>query len=361
MARTTTSGPVPRPVPTYPGAVSTATDPTRRTGRPADPTAPVDRPRVDRLTWALAVANLVAQIGIIVTGGAVRLTGSGLGCSQWPMCEPGSFTPVFHEATSIHPYIEFGNRTLTGVLSVIAVALLWAVYRREPTASRPASLRRLAWLPLAGIALQAVIGGITVWYDLHPAIVGSHMLISLGLVAISAYLLVRLRSADGPVVALTPSSWRPLPWVLALAAAAVVVLGTVVTGTGPHSGDEDEAFRYALDPLVVTRAHSASVWLFVAVIAAGAVLLVRRREDAALAGARGAWWGLLAVTVLEALIGYTQYFNGLPEVLVGLHMLGAALVVVATTFACSTLFSRRELAAAELGASEPAAAAPAAG
>ena len=361
MARTTPWGPVPRRTSTYPGAVSTATDPTRRTGRPADPTAPVDRSRVDRLTWALAVANLLAQIGIIVTGGAVRLTGSGLGCSQWPLCEPGSFTPVFHEATSIHPYIEFGNRTLTGVLSVIAVALLWAIYRREPTASRPASLRRLAWLPLAGIALQAVIGGITVWYDLHPAIVGSHMLISLALVSISAYLLVRLRSADGPASAVTPSSWRPLPWVLAAAAAAVVVLGTVVTGTGPHSGDQDEAFRYALDPLLVTRAHSGAVWLFVAVIVVGAALLVRRRDDAALARARRAWWGLLAVTVLEALIGYTQYFNGLPEVLVGLHMLGAALVVVATTFACSTLFSRGELPASELGTGEPAATAPSAG
>jgi heme a synthase len=321
--------------------VSTATDPTRRTGRPADPTAPERRARVDRLTWALAVANLVAQIGIIVTGGAVRLTGSGLGCSSWPMCEPGSFTPVFHEATSIHPYIEFGNRTLTGVLSVIAVALVWAVYRREPTASRPAGLRRLAWVPLAGIALQAVIGGITVWYDLHPAIVGSHMLISLALVAVSAYLLVRLRSADGPAVALTPSSWRPLPWVLAVVSAAVVILGTVVTGTGPHSGDEEAAFRYALDPLLITRAHSASVWLFVAVIAVGAVLLVRHHDDAALAPARRAWWSLVAVTAVEGIIGYTQYFNGLPEILVGLHMLGAALVVVATTFACSALFTRR--------------------
>ncbi|PFG38334.1 cytochrome c oxidase assembly protein subunit 15 [Georgenia soli] len=332
--------------------MSTATDPTRRDGRPADLTAPADRVppsdravRVDRLTWGLAVANLVAQIGIIVTGGAVRLTDSGLGCSSWPMCEPGSFTPVFHEATSIHPYIEFGNRTLTGVLSVIAVALLVAVYRREPTASRPARLRRLAWVPLVGIALQAVIGGITVWYDLHPAIVGSHMLISLALVAVSAYLLVRLRSADGPAAALMPSSWRPLPWVLALAAAAVVVLGTVVTGAGPHSGDQEQAFRYAVDPLPVTRAHAASVWVFVAVIAAGAVLLVRRRGDTSLDGARRAWWGLLAVTVLEGVIGYTQYFTGLPEILVGLHMLGAALVVVATTFACSALYARRELAA----------------
>ncbi|MPV35806.1 cytochrome oxidase assembly protein [Georgenia subflava] len=290
----------------------------------------------------MAVANLIAQIGIIVTGGAVRLTGSGLGCSEWPMCEPGSFTPVFHEATSIHPYIEFGNRTITGVLTVIAVALLWAVYRREPVASRPGGVKALAWVVLGGIALQAVIGGITVWVDLHPAIVGSHMLISLALVAVSAYLLVRLRSADGPARPLLAGPARVLPWLLATLAALMVALGTVVTGTGPHSGDEDAAFRYALDPLIVTRAHALSVWLFVAVAVAGAVLLLRRRTDPSLDGARRAWWWLLAVTLAEGVIGYTQYFTGLPEVLVGLHMLGAALVVTTATFACSGLYSRSE-------------------
>ncbi|MFH5822655.1 heme A synthase [Georgenia sp. AZ-5] len=306
------------------------------------PLAPAP-PRVDRLTWALAVANLAAQVGIIVTGGAVRLTGSGLGCSTWPMCEPGSFTPVFHEATSIHPYIEFGNRTLTGVLGVIAVALLWAVYRRQPTASRPAALRRLAWLPLVGIALQAVVGGITVWVDLHPAVVGSHMLISLALVALSTYLLVRLRQGDGPVERLAPPALRQLPWVLAALVAAVVALGTVVTGAGPHSGDEDAAFRYALDPLTVTKLHSGSVWLLVIVAVAAAVVLGRSRGDRRLDRARRAWPWFLAVLALEGVIGYTQHVLGLPELLVGLHMLGAALVVVAATYACSAFYIRDEL------------------
>ena len=121
---------------------------------------------VDRLTRNLAIANLVAQIVIIVTGGAVRLTGSGLGCSQWPLCEPGQFTPVFHEESTIHPYIEFGNRTLTGVLAVIAVALLLAVYSRPATRDRREVIK-LAWLPLIGIAIQAVVGGITVLSLIH--------------------------------------------------------------------------------------------------------------------------------------------------------------------------------------------------
>ncbi|WP_240645740.1 heme A synthase [Georgenia sp. SYP-B2076] len=310
------------------------------TGATAGATRPADR--VDRLTWALAVANLVAQVGIIVTGGAVRLTGSGLGCSSWPMCEPGSFTPELHAATSIHPYIEFGNRTLTGVLTVIAVALVWAVYRRRPTAARPAALRRLAWLPLIGIVLQAVIGGITVLVELAPAIVGSHLLISLALVAVSTYLLVRLRQADGPAVPVAAGGLRAAPWVLTPLAALVVTLGTIVTGAGPHSGDADAAYRYALDPLVVTRMHSGSVWLFVIAAAVVAVLLRRRAGDAALDRARGAWRWLLAVVVLEGVVGYTQHFLGLPEILVGVHMLGAALVVVATTYACSAFYTRRE-------------------
>src|SRR5690625_8005549 len=101
------------------------------------------------------------------------------------MCEPGSFTPEFHDAMSVHPIIEFGNRTLTGVLGVIALALVWAVYRREPTASRPGSLEALAWRPLLGLALQAVVGGRTVWMDVRPARVGSHTPPSLGLAPLS--------------------------------------------------------------------------------------------------------------------------------------------------------------------------------
>ena len=294
--------------------------------------------RVDRLTWGLAVANLIAQIGIIVTGGLVRVTGSGLGCSQWPMCEPGAFTPEFHAEMSFHPIIEFGNRTLTGVLGVIALALVWAVYRREPTASRPAGLKRLVWLPLVGIAIQAVIGGITVWVDLHPAIVGSHMLISLALVAVSTYLLVRLGSPDGPRAPMLPSISRPLVVVLSALGVLVLVLGVITTGAGPHSGDATEPYRWALDPAAISRLHGVAVWAFVAVVIVG-LLLLRQHRAVHPAPVR-AWWWLLAVTALQGLIGYVQYFTGLPELLVVVHMLGAALLVVALVYAVTALSNR---------------------
>ncbi|MFC7406941.1 COX15/CtaA family protein [Georgenia alba] len=310
--------------------------PTAGAGEGARPAGPGDR--ADRVTSGLAVANLVAQLAIIATGGAVRLTGSGLGCSTWPMCEPGSFTPVFHEATSIHPYVEFGNRTMTGVLSVVALALIWALYRREPVRHR--RVRHLGWAVLAGIGLQAVVGGMSVWYDLHPAIVGSHMLFSLGLVAVSAYLLVRLRRPDAPAEPLLDGAARALPWLLAAVSLAVVVLGTVVTGAGPHSGDAEVGYRYAVDPAAAARWHGASVWLFLAVLAVLGVRLLRTR-DRTLATARKGWWLLLAATLANGAIGYVQYLTGLPELLVGLHMVGAGLVVAAATLTCSGLYVRR--------------------
>lgn len=298
--------------------------------------APARETLVDRLTWGLAVANLVAQIGIIVTGGAVRLTGSGLGCSQWPMCEPGSFTPEFHDAMSVHPIIEFGNRTLTGVLGVIALALVWAVYRREPTASRPGSLKALAWLPLVGIALQAVVGGITVWVDLHPAVVGSHMLISLALVAVSTYLLHRLAAPDAPALPAASARLRAVGALTVVVGVVLLVLGVVTTGAGPHSGDATEPYRWALNPAHISRLHALAVWAFVVLVVVGIVLARRARHTAA----QRTWGGLLAVTLLQGLVGYVQYFTGLPELLVGVHMLGSALTVVALVYATGALYTR---------------------
>jgi cytochrome c oxidase assembly protein subunit 15 len=274
---------------------------------------------VPRLAWS----NLVAQILIIVTGGAVRLTGSGLGCSTWPQCEPGQFTPVLHEAMSVHTVIEFGNRTLTGVLGVIALALAVAVWR---DGGRPRWYRRLALAPLAGVAAQAVIGGITVLADLHPAVVSLHMVVSLLLVAASAALV----ALDGAPLGRPTLPGRTLVATRALLAVGglLMVLGTVTTGSGPHGGDDDVAYRYAVDPVLAAKAHAAAAWAFVVLVVACLWLLRRDRAP----GTRRAWWILLVVTLAQGLVGYVQYFTGLPEVLVGVTLLGTGALTAALTW-----------------------------
>ncbi|MDO8107490.1 COX15/CtaA family protein [Isoptericola sp. b441] len=285
-------------------------------------------------TWTRRVlwANLVGQVTIVVTGGAVRLTGSGLGCSTWPECEPGQFTPIPHAATSIHPYIEFGNRTITGVLVVLAVAALWVVWR-GPRRSR--GMRALATVPLVGVLAQAVIGGLTVLVKLNPALVGSHFLISMVLVSASTALALRAGRPDTPPRWAVGGRTRALAVALVPLAAAVLVLGTVVTGAGPHSGDATRPSRYALDPVTVARVHSLSVWAYVAVLVTLALVLRRLRRrggsDPALGGALRRTGDLLVISVVQGAIGYLQYLTGLPGALVGLHMLGASLMVVAQT------------------------------
>nr|WP_298460227.1 COX15/CtaA family protein [uncultured Cellulomonas sp.] len=293
-------------------------------------------------------ANLVAQMGIIVTGGAVRLTGSGLGCSTWPQCEPGSFTPVLHEATTWHPLIEFGNRTLTGVVGVIAVAVALLVVTDT---RRARSYRWLGLAPLAGVIAQAVIGGVTVLLHLHPAVVGVHMLVSLGLVTVSTVLLHRSAEGDGPADPVVVPRVRAIGQALAAVAVVLLVLGVVVTGSGPHGGDEDVAYRFAVDPVLVAKLHAAAVWTFVALVVG---LLVTLARTGGPARARRAATVLLGVTLAQGLVGYVQYFTGLPELLVGVHMLGAALLAAAVTWTVLTLRGRRVLAPA--GA--PAAATP---
>lgn len=274
-----------------------------------------------RFTTPALVANLVAQIVIVGTGGAVRLTGSGLGCSTWPLCEPGEFTPSFHAATSIHPYIEFGNRTLTGVLGIIAIVVAVLVWRAR---ERSTAYRVLGLVPLFGVVFQAVLGGITVLVDLHPAVVGSHLLISMALIAASAVLLDRSREGDGTPEPLVSVRTRVVSWVLMAALVPVLVLGVVVTGAGPHSGDSEVGYRFAVDPAHITQFHSASVWVFTVLLVTLLVMVYRTtpRVDRA----RQAVVLLLVVTLAQGLIGYVQYFTGLPEVLVGAHMIGAALL-----------------------------------
>lgn len=298
------------------------------TTTPAVPSAPPTDPAPSATTlWVprLAWANLVAQVLIIVTGGAVRLTGSGLGCSTWPQCEPGQFTPVVHDEMSVHTVIEFGNRTLTGVLGLIALALAVVVWR---DGGRPRWYRRLALVPLVGVAAQAVIGGITVLADLHPAVVGLHMVVSLVLVAASACLVALDGAAVGrPVV---PRPTLAAARALLAVGAVLMVLGTVTTGAGPHGGDDEVAYRYAVDPVLAAKAHAGAVWAFVLLVV---VCLWLLRRDHAPTRTMRAWWVLLATTLAQGLVGYVQYFTGLPEVLVGVHLLGTGALTAALAWA----------------------------
>ncbi len=304
-------------------------------GLPSSTVEPVGRGARwrERLTPGVLVANLVGQVVIIVTGGAVRLTSSGLGCSTWPQCEPGQFAPVFHEEMSIHQAIEFGNRTLTGVLGVIALAvalLVWSDRRR----ARPYRLLGLA--PLAGVAAQAVIGGVTVLLHLHPAVVSSHLLVSMALVAVSTLLVRRRREGDGaPVSRVTPRTVL-LSRVLAGLLVVVLVLGTVTSGAGPHSGDDEIAYRFAIDPLLMSRIHALSVWAFIVVLVA--MLSASRGADREV---RRAGWVVVVVVALQGVVGYVQVATDVPALLVLAHMLGAALLTVSTVWYLLSLRTRR--------------------
>jgi heme a synthase len=272
------------------------------------------------LAWATLVANVV----LVVTGGAVRLTGSGLGCPTWPRCTDRSFTP--HGELDVHSAIEFGNRTLTFVLVAIAVATLLAAW-----GTRRTDLRRLAVVLALGIPAQAVIGGITVLTDLNPWVVSLHLLCSLAIIGLSVVFLHRITVPAGSApVARGPA--LTLAWLTFGAAWVVLYLGTVVTGSGPHAGDEASA-RNGLDPLQVSQLHADSVFLFMG-LSVGLYFAIRlARVDPRPIRL------LLVVIVLQGAIGFVQYFTDLPIVLVGFHMLGAALISAAVTW---VLISVRE-------------------
>lgn len=293
----------------------------------------------------VVVANLVAQIVIVVTGGAVRLTGSGLGCSTWPQCEPGQFTPRVHEATSWHPFIEFGNRTLTGVLVVLAVAVALVVTGDR---ARSRSYRALGLAPLVGVLAQAVLGGAAVLLDLNPVVVSSHFLVSMALVAVSVVLVRRTAEGDAAPLPAVGAGTRTLSRLLAGVAVGVLALGTVTTGAGPHSGDDARGYRFAVDPVAMARVHALAVWVFVAVLVA--VLASLRGAPPA---ARHAGWVLLVVTLAQAATGYAQLATGLPIALVNLHMLGAALLTAATAQLLLTQRSRGAAPGAAARAARP--------
>ena len=272
-----------------------------------------------------ARAALVANIGIVVTGGIVRVTGSGLGCPDWPTCDGTAVAPLpGSEHAGWRAAIEFGNRLLTFVVLAATLAVVVGVVRSRP---HPRGIEPLAWALPAGVLLQAVIGGVTVLTGLSPLIVAAHFLASMVLIAVAVALLGRLRraSADGVADAgrgpATPEGLRQATTVLVAIAAVVLVLGTLVTGSGPHSGDPTAA-RLPLDIRLMAIAHADAVWLLVGLTVAS-VLVARRIGPPVLARALTV---LLGLELAQGGVGYLQYVLGIPPALVSLHILGAALV-----------------------------------
>lgn len=281
---------------------------------------------VDRTVRRLAVLSLIGQTVLVVTGGAVRLTASGLGCPTWPRCTDSSL--VNTPEMGIHGIIEFGNRLLTFALAAVAVAML--VYLWNLRKERR-DLFLLALGLLASIPAQAVIGGITVLTQLNPWVVGLHFLVSMALVVLATLLVNRAYSRTGKFrtsqLPALPGAARPVLTAVALISAVAVCLGVVVTGAGPHAGDAN-APRNNLDWDLFSHIHAVPAYLVTAGALFGVVLVFRGRITGPF---RTAVFLLLGVTVLQAVIGFTQYYNGIPALLVAAHMLGAALLMSAST------------------------------
>ena len=259
------------------------------------------------------------QSSLIVTGGAVRVTGSGLGCPTWPECTPGSYTPVPGQAEGAwHAWIEFGNRLLTFVLLIVALAAVVVAVRISKEAASKLRIRSLAMLQILGILGQGVLGGITVLTDLHPITVASHFMLSIFLIAGAISLRYEMvginrQTATGVTRVLMPV----LAWLTLL----VLIAGTIVTGSGPHAGD-DQAERFGFDPRIVSWLHADLV--IALLVLTGFLLLLTHHSGLHLIRRRLTL--LLVISLLQGLIGYLQYFTGLPVPLVALHLLGATLV-----------------------------------
>ena len=259
------------------------------------------------------------QIAIVVTGGAVRLTGSGLGCPTWPECTPGSYTPVPHQAEGqVHAWIEFGNRLLTFVLLICALIALIIAIRVSKNAVLKSRVRILAALQVIGIFGQGILGGITVLTDLNPIPVAGHFLLSIFLIAGAISLRYEIvgiikQKADGIVATLMPL----LIWLTVL----VLVAGTIVTGSGPHAGDEN-AKRFGFNPRIVSWLH-ADLVIALVVLTLVLWLITRVSQNKVIHKYLSVF---LIICLSQGLIGYVQYFTGLPELIVAAHLLGATLV-----------------------------------
>ncbi|WP_307162661.1 COX15/CtaA family protein [Streptomyces rishiriensis] len=281
-----------------------------------------------------ALASLVMSVIIVVTGGAVRLTGSGLGCPTWPKCTDDSLTAT--GAMGFHGAIEFGNRMLTYVL---CAAVGWAIIAARSEKPYRRSLTRLGWAQFWLVMSNAVLGGIVVLVGLNPYTVAAHFLAASALIAVAAVMWQRAREGDGQARPLVGKPVQQLVWFLVVASTLLIAVGTVVTGAGPHAGDSSEVERMPLDWETVAKLHAVLAWIVVTLTFA--LWFILKAVDAP-KNPLDRTRDLFLVLLGQGVIGYVQYFTDLPEVLVGLHMLGSCLVWIAVLRVLLALRERPE-------------------
>ncbi|PBC77303.1 cytochrome c oxidase assembly protein subunit 15 [Streptomyces sp. TLI_235] len=268
-----------------------------------------------------ALSALVMSVVIVLTGGAVRLTASGLGCTTWPRCTGESITPT--PEMGVHGVIEFTNRMLTYVL---CAAIAWATLAARCATPWRRSLTRLGWAQFWLVMSNAVIGGITVLTGLNPYVVALHMVAAMGLVWVAVLMWERTKEGDGTPELLVPRPLVQLSYVLAGVVGLLVTAGTLVTGAGHHPGSSSDVWRIPVDYDRLAQAHADLAFLSVGLTLAAVFVLAAVKAPRA---ARARVRDLLVVLLLQGVLGFVQYFTDAPELMVGLHMVGAALTWVA--------------------------------
>ncbi|MFI9624109.1 heme A synthase [Streptomyces sp. NPDC052042] len=301
----------------------------------------------DRVVRRAALSAVVMSVLIVVTGGAVRLTGSGLGCPTWPKCTEDSLTAT--SEMGLHGAIEFGNRLLTYVL---CAAVGWAIIAARSAKPWRRSLTRLGWAQFWVVMGNAVLGGIVVLVGLNPYTVAAHFLLTTTLITVAVVMWQRIGEGDEAPRPLVGKAVSQLTWLLAVAAGLLIAVGTVVTGAGRHAGDSSDVPRIPIDWTMVSQLHADLAWVVVALTVA---LWFALKAVNAPAGPRRRTRDLFLVLLGQGVIGYVQYFTDTPELLVGLHMFGSCLVWIAVV---RVLLALRERPAAEPAVPGPAAQKP---
>lgn len=261
--------------------------------------------------------NIVVQSGIIITGAIVRVTGSGLGCPTWPDCVEGSLAPTAEQAEQWHKWVEFGNRLLTFVVGIVALIVFIGGLRLFAKATK----RMLAASPILGTVAQALLGGVTVLTGLHPLTVMAHFILSIIIVGLS----VKLWFCATEPTRTSDRVHRAYSYLLPSITFALIVAGTLVTGSGPHSGDPDVTHRLPFDLETIAWLHADVLWLFLGVLVT--LWVIAKASSHTLSEGALHWLRIVSiVTLLQGFLGYVQFFTSLPELLVILHVIGSVLV-----------------------------------